>query len=90
MNFDNLIKARKILGPLWQEACLKGRCWGPKRPRNPYSASNITLAVKDELVSISQQPDGSLLVNEFIKTSGTKLGTRIKKLFKKERLNISN
>ncbi len=55
MDYDLIVKARKALQLLWERADLKGRCWGPKREDNPYSATNITFAVKDELVSVSQK-----------------------------------
>jgi len=50
MNYDLLAKARQVLEPLWRAAWLKGRCWGPKSEKNPYSATNITFCIGNELV----------------------------------------
>lgn len=86
MDFTPLIKARKAIGHLWKEALLKGRCWGPRREGNPYSRSNITLAVDGELVSISQEPDGTLVIHEFAKAKNTGLGNRVKEILSKEGL----
>lgn len=86
MNFSTLIKARNILSPLWKKAWLKGRCWGIKLQDrdNPYLCSNITLAIGDELVSTSQDPDGGLRIHEFSKTRNTRLGKEIKEALTKE------
>jgi hypothetical protein len=81
VDYDLIILARKALQPLWEKASLKGRCWGPKRTNNPYSASNITFAVGEELVSISQK-EGSLLIHEFSASKGTILGSRVRKMLR--------
>ena len=91
MNFTSLIKAKKVLNPLWKRAWLKGRCWGTKTEHgleNPYFGSNITLAINNELVSISQDPDSSLRIHEFSKTEETALGKAIKDILKKNNLKI--
>jgi len=85
MNYDLLIKARHILNPLWEVAWLKGRCWGPKTKGNPYAATNITLCIGKELISVSQQGD-KLVIHEFQMTTGTKLGKEVRDLFQKTRL----
>lgn len=84
MNFESLIKARKALEQLWQEAMLKGRCWGPKKECNSYKGSNITLAIGNELITISQLPDGKLAIHEFVEGNDTLLGKRVKEIFDKE------
>lgn len=89
MDFTPLVRARQALNLLWEkEADLKGRCWGPKRENNPYSASNITIAIGTELVSISQDPDGSLRIHEFSRTEGTLLGERIREILQREGLSF--
>jgi hypothetical protein len=92
MNFSPLIKARKCLDRFWKEVWLKGRCWGPPYVAgtlNPYAASNITIAVGNELVSISQNPDGSLNVHEFSRAENTFLGRKVKAVLRKNKLKIS-
>ncbi|OGZ19090.1 MAG: hypothetical protein A2Z68_01675 [Candidatus Nealsonbacteria bacterium RBG_13_38_11] len=76
-----MVRARRILQSLWNQAWLKGRCWGPQTENNPYAASNITIAVGDELVSISQR-DSQLVIHEFVKSTGTQLGKKVRELFK--------
>lgn len=89
MKFTGLIEARKALNPLWKIAQLKGRCWGPKlKNDNPFFGSNITLAAGDNLVSVSQDPDGNLRIHQFIRTKTTMLGNAVKEIFKKENLNF--
>lgn len=85
MNYEPMIRARKALSGLWKGAWLKGRCWGPKREDNPYGATNITLAIGKELVSISQKGN-KLIIHEFSKTNNTSLGRKIREIFKKEEL----
>ena len=89
MDFAPLIQARKVLAPLWKKAMLKGRCWGPRNGNNPYGASNITLAIGEELVSISQKPDGTLIIHEFAKAEETLLGTMVKEILRRQGL-VSN
>lgn len=88
MDFTSLIKARKALEPVWKRASLKGRCWGPKKKDNPYGATNITIAIGKELVSISQDPDGGLRIHEFSKTEGTLLGQEIREILQREGLPL--
>jgi hypothetical protein len=92
---DSLVRARKILHSLWTSCWLKGRCWGPKLAegndrKNPFRGSNITIAVGMELVSISQNPDGSLNIHEFAQVYGTTLGKKIRAMLKEEQIQISN
>jgi len=96
MDFKLLIAARKALDDLWKSADLRGRCWGSKRKENPhwepsqienpYASSNITLAVGDELVTISMSEHGRLRIHEFRKVKGTVLGKKIKTIFEREGL----
>ena len=85
MNYDPLVKARKVLDPLWRAAWLRGRCWGSTSEKNPYSASNITFCIGEELVTISQGKRG-LVVHEFKKTSNTKLGKSVRERLRKSGL----
>ncbi len=89
MDFGPLIKARKALESLWKSADLKGRCWGPKHNNNPYAFSNITIAVGNELVTISMDRNGRLVIHEFRKTEGTDLGERVREIIKKQELPLS-
>jgi len=91
-DFSNLIKARKIIDPIWKSSLLKGRCWGDKDDKNPFARSNITIAAEIngqvEIVSISQTKDGKLKIHEFRKAEGTSLGSEVKELFIKSGLAI--
>lgn len=75
---DTLVLARKALESLWGVADLKGRCWGPKREGNAFALSNITLAAGDEMVTISKNSKGELVIHEFERVGGTILGKRIR------------
>lgn len=90
MDFTSLIKARDLLSPLWdfKKAWLRGRLWGRNKKNNPYVASNITIGVGKELVSISQGPDGKLRIHEFSKTENTSLGKEVRKILKKAELSF--
>ena len=94
MNFIQLIKARKILNAIWETSWLKGRCWGPpkitKNKTNPYARSNITIAVDNELITISQNHNGNLKIHEFTRTQNTKLGNEIRKILKNNKIKISS
>lgn len=90
MDFDPIIKARKVLQPLWDTALLKGRCWGPKKPDNPFSATNITFAFEDELISVSQAEDGKLRVHGFRRDDDTEAGRAVKNLLQKNGLVVAD
>ena len=90
MDFANLIKAREVLGSIWKESDLKGRCWGPTREDNPYVKSNITLAIGEELISVSQNQEGELIIHEFVKTKGTSLGKTVRKILLSAKLPVEN
>lgn len=80
-NWQLLVSARKVLNSLWEDADLRGRCWGIKKESNPFVGSNITIAYGDELVSVCQ--DGSkIIIHEFIRTSGTELGEVVGRLLR--------
>jgi hypothetical protein len=86
---DPTVLARKALDLLWNEADLRGRCWGLKKAGdNPYAKTNITVCIGNELVSISrsQEGDKKLIIHEFIKSEGTELGNRVRDILKKEEL----
>ena len=93
-SIDPTVKARKALNILFEKrAWLKGRCWGPKRKTNPFSGTNITIAIGDELVSISQGMDRRLRIHEFVRRDRTKqpvfmLGDLIRKELEKVNLNF--
>jgi hypothetical protein len=92
-----LVKARKLLDPLWVKSWLKGRCWGPLYvsdaenglQKNPFAQSNITIAVGDELVSISQGPEG-LKIHEFSRITNTNLGDKVRKILTTHDIKISS
>ena len=88
MDFSPIIKARKVLNSLWQEASLKGRCWGLAKRDNPYSATNITIAIGTELVSVSQGKDGKLRIHQFTRAKGTSLGRRVKRILRNNKLSF--
>ena len=76
----NLEIARKVLEPIWKEAFNNGTCgrtWGSQtNPENPYRASNITMAVGNELVIINEDKKGNLKIHGF-KRDQTNLEKRI-------------
>lgn len=84
MKYELLLwKARNVLEPLWKEAQMKGStCWGPKSAKNPHSGPNLVFRVGDEMVTISQPAD-RLIMQEFQKTTNTKLGQRVRELFRR-------
>ncbi|MDD5431060.1 MAG: hypothetical protein PHP03_02440 [Candidatus Pacebacteria bacterium] len=83
------VEARKVLDGIWKdEAQLKGRCWGPKKNGNLYGGTNITIAVGNELVSVSEDGKGSLKIHEFVRSGSTALGGKIKNLLAKNGLAI--
>lgn len=89
MDYDLIIRARKALNSLWVIALLKGRCWGPKRYDNPYSATNITFVVGGELVSISQR-EGTLVVHEFCQAKNTRLGKTVREILRREGIPLED
>ncbi len=91
MNFEPLIKARKLLDTFWKSSLLKGRCWGPIRRDNPFSGSNIIMSDGESLVSVSQLPDGSLRIHEFCKTiGGTLFGAEVRKTLGEAGISIQD
>lgn len=89
LRFTSLIKARAALKTIWDTAMLKGRCWGPISDNNPYSASNITIANYDELVTISIGLGGLLIVHEFkLSPKRTNLGNDIKEVLEKSGISF--
>jgi len=85
LSAEHTVAARKAMETLWQEAHLKGRCWGPRNPSNRYAATNITIAIGDQLVSVSWRK-GKLVIHEFVRTKNTLLGRRVKKVLQKHGL----
>jgi len=87
-NVDRSVVARKVLDGFWQEAQLKGRCWGRKKPGNIYAGTNITIAIGDEFITISYNKE--LVIHEFIRAKSTKLGNRIRKALRRQKLPHKN
>jgi len=88
---DPMVLARKALSGFWENALLRGRCWGRKKDgQNPFCGSNITLAVHNEAVSISLNPKGKLVIHEFkrVKVGTTLFGREIKAALLKKNLPI--
>ena len=89
VRIDNLVRARKALRGVWGQAHLRGRCWGLRSlPENPFPGSNITMAHQEEFVTISLSLDGKLVVHEFCRCRGTKLGNEVIAKLEKARLKI--
>jgi len=92
--FDALVAARKVLDNLWKASFLRGRCWGPRRPDNPFRASNITFTSGSddkgqvELVSVNELPDGTLRIHEFVATKGTALGEYVRRHLEAAKLRV--
>lgn len=79
-----IVKAREILKKLWDDADLRGRCWGLKKDgENLFKGTNITIGYGDEIISISQK-NGKLIIHEFTRTANTKLGKKAKDLLNKD------
>ena len=95
MDFTSLVEARSALDTLWEEgAWLHGRCWGPVGERrgaeNPYARTNITIAVGKELVSITQNKDGTLTIHEFMRTTEeTLLGRGVRIILRRAGLPLA-
>jgi len=87
---DPTVKARKSLDGFWERADVKGRCWGPKRKDNSYSGTNITFALGDELVSVSMNGEGKLLVHAFKKAEKHQLSEEVKRILRQADLLIQD
>ena len=90
---DNLTTARKVLDPIWRKALLKGKCRGPRKKDqiNPFGAKNIILGEVGGIVSVSQLPDGTLVVREFCEClGGTPLGNGIRRKLKSAGLALKD
>ncbi len=90
MKDDSMVKARKALDGLWRETDLKGRCWGLRRNGNRYQDTNITLAQGKELVTISMDKEGRLLVHVFRKAKKSSLGETIKEALQAAALPLAD
>lgn len=79
-----LVNARAILADLFEnKAWAQGRIWGRKKrgpvdEGNPYKGSNITMIIDEELVSISADANGVLIIHEFVQKENTVLGRMVK------------
>ena len=82
---------RRVLAELWEkvfrEGGFRGRTWG-KRGRGvdgEYTGSHILLGSKDgEVVILTEDGDGKIVVHEFKETSGSKLGDEIRNLLQEK------
>lgn len=90
MDYGPLIKARKALEGIWKSASLRGRCWGKRKDGNPFGGSNITIAIDGELVSLSQEKDGTIRIHQFLKVEKNSLGDEIKEILKREGLSFKD
>jgi hypothetical protein len=86
---DSTVQARKILHPLWEESDLRGRCWGLRRSRNSFAGTNIIFALGEELVSVSMNSSGQLVVHQFKLVKETTLGTSVKNLLQANGLSLA-
>jgi hypothetical protein len=88
-DFATLVAARKALDSIWKRSQSRGRTWGPKGEHNPLQASNIMLANEGEVVLITMQADGGLVVHQYCKcVSGTKLGNEVLQTLRRANLHI--
>jgi len=85
---DNTVKARKALRHLWKKSDLRGRCWGLRRNKSPFAGTNTTIALGDELISISMNPEKQLVIHQFKRVKETRLGTSVKNLLRAKGLPI--
>jgi len=88
---DVTVLARFAVDSIWKSSDLKGRCWGPKKSKkiSPYAGTNITLAIGDELVTICQDKEtGLLIIHEFRRIKRTKLGKKVRLLFRNKQLPL--
>jgi hypothetical protein len=90
---DVTVLARFAVDAIWKSSDLKGRCWGPKgskRP-SPYAGTNITLAIKDELITVCLNKEtGALILHEFKRVKRTKLGRKIRQLLQGKKLPLQS
>jgi hypothetical protein len=85
---DTLVEARKALDILWTSVLLRGRCWGLRKDNNIFAGSNITMAIGEELVSISQLPNGTLRIHEFARKERTSLGGKVREILSEKGLSV--
>jgi hypothetical protein len=71
---------RKLLSPLWDKADLKGRTWPSNKKKSPFHGTNTTIAFGNELVSVSQAPNGEIVIHEFERKCLTGLGTLVSRI----------
>lgn len=88
MEDDNTVKARKVLDALWQSSDSRGRCWGLRKNGNQFAGTNITIALGDELISISMNSKKELVIHQFQRVAETNLGNRVKQLLQNNGLPI--
>ena len=90
MKVDPLVTARKALSAIWDASWLCGRCWGRRKgnSNNPYAASNITIGVDEEIVSICLLRDGKLRIHEFRRVEATSLGNLVRQELAKAGLSV--
>jgi hypothetical protein len=88
-DFAPLVAARKVLDPIWKKSQSRGRTWGIKSDHNPLQASNIMLANEGEVVLVTMQEDGGLVVHQYCRCiGGTKLGNEVLQALRQADLHI--
>ncbi len=86
--FDPTVDARKVLELMWAKSQLRGRCWGRGKV-NPYKGTNITIALEDELVTISRNgKKEELIVHQFQLAKSTKLGDKVIEILQTANLRV--
>ncbi|MFH1036784.1 MAG: hypothetical protein V1756_01800 [Patescibacteria group bacterium] len=59
---DKLINdIRKALEPVWNKACVRGRCWGQKIPYNIHGGPNIVMMIGNDIIFVSLQKNNAVL-----------------------------
>lgn len=74
------VKARKAIDTLWSKCLAHARGWGLKgKGDNVFEGSNIILINEKEVVilAIDSEKKGEIVIHEFIKASGTALGSKV-------------
>ncbi len=81
------VKARKAVDQIWKKCQSKGRTWGIKNNKNPYSKTNITMVNENNVIVLCEGRNGKIRIHEFCKAvGGTDLGLEIRLALKENNI----
>ena len=81
------IALKEMLGKIRQVG-FSGRCWGVTR-ENAFWGSHVDLGLEDEFVTVFVK-DGKVVVAEYVRSQGTALGRKVKKVLLDNEVLISD